>query len=156
MKQSDSPRIKLSDEVAKMRQEIDALRQAVESMEKELLICKEAILHQESRGIPFVEETKKDPFEELCNFCLEIVSPVEIVRQIFVAGVREAATFWAIIDTPPSEDSHRKTYDDQLDTLRILKYNVPFNFEVLDVAELPEKQKTEDAIPPDAKLIWER
>ena len=160
MKRSDSPKVELADEVTRMRQEIDTLRNEMESMKQDLSLCKEALcnMRQELREIPVMEEAKpkKDPFEEVCQFCSDIISPIEIVRQIFAAGTREAALFWTIVDNPPSKNSLCKAYDEQLDTLNILKHNVPFVFEVLSVTELSEGEKTGEVISPDAKLIWER
>ena len=164
MTSSDSPQAEFRDELARMKHEIDALCNSVELLKEELSFCRDTIAEmrkESSEGLSgeltSAEQAKPRALKGLCNNYLEIVSTIDIVRQVFLAEAEDTATIWTIVDAPPPEDSpHASLYNEQLKTLSILRDNLPLEFYLLNESELPEGKQTEGIIPSHAKLIWER
>jgi len=150
------PQIEFGDEITEMRREIDTLRYRTESVEQELSSCKQTIdeLRKEVYGRP---STKLASVGELCEAYVEIVSGINIVRQVFLCETNNIATIWTIIDATPFEDSLRTPiYDAQVKILSTLKENIPLDFYVLNVSELSEGEELKGIIPSNAKLVWEQ
>ncbi len=156
MKPNDSPQFELSDEIAKIRLDLGDLRNTTNLILKELSLCREAIakLHREVSGRPSPKETRVSPIEQLCKTYLDVVSNMKIIHKVFCITAGNTATFWTIVDTPPPEDSPSiPQYNEQLNTLLILKENMPVDFYILDVSELSEEKQQEEPIPTEAELI---
>ncbi len=164
MTSSDSPQSEFRDELARMKHEINALCNSVEVLKKELSLCRDSIaeMRKEPSGglsdeLISAEQAVPRALKGLCNNYLEIVSTIDIARQVFLAEDAGTATIWTILDDPPAEDSsHAPLYNEQLKTLSILRDNLPVEFCLLNASELLEGKQTEDIIPSHARLIWER
>ena len=159
MKPNDISQSKVHDEIAKMKSEIDTLRNSVELIKQELSMCKDAITELSKKVYmrPPVEQAELDPVDRLCKTYVDTVSTMNIARQVFLVKSGDIATIWTIIDAPPLEDPLSKTkYDEQVSTLNILKANLPIDFYILNVLELTGSEQPGGVIPADAKLIWER
>lgn len=95
--------------------------------------------------------------EQLCQHYVNRVSAIDIVREVLLVETDEITTVWTIIDAPPFEDSVREpVYQAQLQILRELEGDTVLDFYVLNVSELPKKEKLERIVPPDARLLWRR
>lgn len=152
----DIPQTEFLDEITEMRREIDTLRYRTESVKQELSSCKQTIdeLCKEVYGRA---STKLASVGELCKAYVEIVSGINIVRQVFLSETNNIATIWTIIDATPFEDSLRTPiYDAQVKILSTLKEDIPLDFYVVNVSELSEGEELEGITPSNAKLVWER
>jgi hypothetical protein len=155
----DLTQIEFRDEVTEMRQEIDTLRNRLEFIEQELSSSKEIIdeLRTEVYRRPVIKQTELATVGELCKAYVEMVSTINIVRQVLLVEVKNLTTIWTIIDTTPFEDSLRTPiYEAQIKILSTLKEDIPLDFYVLNVSELSENEKTESTVPANAQLLWER
>ncbi len=157
MKSSDSPQFDPRDEITKVRQEIETVRNSVEFLAKELSSCKEMIagLQQGGYGGPSGEQAEARSIDKLCNNYVSIVETVGIARQVFLVEDDNVAALWTIIEAP-SEDSLRASYDEEVALLKTLEQNMPVDFYVLDTSELSEGETVESIMPSGAKLVWER
>jgi len=155
----DIPQTEFIDEITEMRREIDILRYRAKSVEQELASCKQTIDEMSKvvyEGLT-IKQTKLATIADLCKAYVDLVSTINIVRQVLIVTTNHIATIWTIIDAPPFQDSLRTPiYDAQVKILSTLKENIPLDFYVLNVAELSEDEKLEDIIPSNAKLVWER
>lgn len=145
------------DEVAEMRHEIDILHARVESVRQHLLSYKETVdeLCKEVYGRSTTKTNELATIGELCKAYASIVSTINIALQVLLVQTEEVATIWTIIDAPSFNDLLRTPiYDAQVQILGSLRKNIPLDFCVLNVSELPEDEKLESIIPSNAKPIW--
>jgi hypothetical protein len=92
--------------------------------------------------------------EKWCNTYVDLIQDINMVREVRLGETGQVATIWTIIDDPPAEDSPLKpTYDENLHTLEILKYNMPVELHILSVSEVAGEKQTQQ---PDTKLVWQR
>ena len=152
----DLPQTEFRDEVTEIRREIDTLRMSMESIKQDLSSCKQTIdkLHIEVYGKPIAELTG---VSELCKAYLEIVSNIDIVRQVFLVESKDATIIWTIVAAPPFEDSLRTPiYDAQVKILSSIKEATRLDFYVLNARELSEDVEIDSIIPSNGKLVWKR
>ncbi len=156
MKKESPSQSDLRDELAKIWREIENLHKIVESIRRELVFRKETVGElpiMPSERYPV--ETALERTEQDCNIYVDVIRDIDIVRQVLLAQAQTGAatTIWTIIDDPPPEDSPLKSiYDDKLHTLQILKHNMPFNSDLLTMAQLSDKEKLRH---PTMKIMWQ-
>ena len=155
MKSSNSSQSELHAELAKIRSEIKSLRDSVESVKQELASFIEA--HDVLPSVPstgYATEPAVDRAEKWCNTYVDLIQDIDMVREVRLGETGQVATIWTIIDDPPAEGSPLKlTYDENLHTLEILKYNMPVDLQILNVSEVTEEKQPLQA---ETKLIWQR
>jgi hypothetical protein len=145
-----------SEEITQIWTEIKTLHQSLDSIRQELAFVKDAIndssqtlfnnQNEESISMPNAEDHSHAYAQE--------VSTIDIVLKVILTQYEGNSIIWTIIEDPPPADSPQKpTYDDQLDTLEILKYNMPLNLDILNTAKARRRKQLHG---PDAKIIWER
>ena len=145
-------------DIKEIRDDIQGLKQSMDFIIHELANHKDSIesLRQEMYGRSPVESPVRDSIDKLSQAYLGTVSTIDIVQRVFIAESGDTATFWTVIDTPPDENSlGKQTYDEQVNTLHILKGNLPIDFHIVNEAELTSKEHDE-LVPSKAKLIWQR
>jgi len=153
------PQAEFRDEVADMKREIDTLRIRIVTMNQELISCKQTIdkLCKTVYESPPKEKTRSTRVDKLCKDYVDIISSIDIVRQILLVEDKDITTIWTIIDAVPFDSSLRTPiYDAQGKIFSVLEEDIALDFYVLNLSELPEKQELESIIPPSAKLVWER
>lgn len=153
------PPAEFRDEVADMKREIDTLRIGMATMNRELSSYKQTIdkLCKTVYESPSKEQTKSTRVDKLCKDYVDIVSSIDVVRQILLVEDKDITTIWTIIDAAPFESSLRTPiYDAQVKIFSVLEEDIALDFYVLNISELPEKQELESIIPPSAKLVWKQ
>lgn len=138
----DVPVVEIVDEVS--RQEFESLCDRVEAIEQ--VVFKKQI----------ITELELDTIFKLCNAYIEKISSMDIVDKVILVDDEDVTTCWTIIDALPFDDSLREPiYEAQLEILRSMDDDVPLDFHVLNIAELPDPEKLEQIIPSDAQTIWQ-
>lgn len=154
-KRCDFLKFDLHDELEKIWRELEILRENLESIKRELILYKKPNI--ELQMIPSernYEEAALQNSEKECNIYVDVVRDIDIVRKVLLIQTGMNMTIWTIIDDPPPENSPLKTvYDDKLNTLQILKHNVPFKMEILNVAQLRKRGEFQRA---NSKTVWQR
>ena len=151
------PHFEFRGEVAELRQELGALRVAVDAVKQESESLRRKIkkISEEVSGI--CSPVQMRTIASLCQAYIEMVSSINIVQRVWLVEAPDVTTIWTIIDAPPFEDLLRTPiYDAQLQILRMMKAPVPLDFDILNIRELPKNQKLDDIIPASARLLWER
>jgi hypothetical protein len=127
------------------RQEFELLCNRVESIEQVVF------------RPDLVAKIEIDNIFGLCKSYIEKISSMDIVNKIMLVEDEDETTCWTIIDAPPFEDSLREPiYEAQLEILRSVDDDIPLDFHVLNISEVPTPEKLEEIIPSDAQIIWQR
>jgi len=153
------PQAEFRDEVADMKREIDTLRIGMATMNRELSSYRETIdeLCKTVYESPSKKRIISTRVDELCKGYIDTIKSIDVVRQILLVEDKDVTTIWTIIDAVPFDSSLRTPiYDAQGKIFSVLEEDIALDFYVLNLSELPEKQKLESITPPSAKLIWER
>lgn len=153
------PPAEFRDEVADMKREIDTLRIGMATMNRELSSYKQTIdkLCKTVYESPSKEQTKSTRVDKLCKDYLDMVSSIDVVRQILLVEDKDITTIWTIIDAAPFESSLRTPiYNAQVKIYSEMEDDIALDFHVLNLSEFQEKQELKSIIPPSAKFIWER
>ncbi len=152
-------------ELAKLKGEVAELRSGLEALRRELASCQEVIadLYRSSLERPAGGGASLEPAspaeltETVCRNYLDVVSINAIVREVHLMESGGTMTMCTVVDNPPPEGApERAKYDEQLDTLDILRNNMPFDFYVMSVQQLAEEKDLAKMLQAEARLIWER
>ena len=145
-----------SGEIARIWTEIKTLHESLDSIRQELAFIKDAI--NDSSHAPFNDQNAEpismpNPEEHGLVYAQQ-VSTIDIVRKVMLTQDEGNPIIWTIVEDPPPVDSPQKLpYDDQLDTLQILQYNMPLNLDILNTSKAQRRKQLRE---PNAKIIWER
>ena len=145
-------------DMKEIREDIQGLKQSIDFIIHELAHQRESIesLQREQYSRAPAEIPKRDSVDKLSQAYLGTVSTIAIVQKVFITESGDTATFWTVIDNPPDNNSsEQQTYEEQVNTLHILKENLPIDFHIISETELTSKE-CDEPIPPKAKLIWQR
>lgn len=94
----------------------------------------------------------------ICKVYVDLVSPIQVVKQVLVIDDGGITSIWTVIDAPPYEDQLRMPiYEAQLQLLRLVgEEDIPLDFLVINVSELPDNQELASTVPQNAKIFWQR
>ena len=157
MNSGKSPKPTLRSEIQAVKQEIDTLRQSVQLLMEEMEYFRHTIeeLRREMYTAGPKEPPKRDSVDKLCRAYLDTISTVSIVDKVFVTEFEDTATLWTIVETPPPQDSSEAAqYVEHYNILDILQQNLPVDFHIIQAGDLAGEAGK--AIPPEARLLWER
>ncbi|MBM2825876.1 MAG: hypothetical protein HW402_1540 [Dehalococcoidales bacterium] len=144
------------EEIARIWAAIKTLGESLDAIKQEMTSLKDAFsdLSRTLSGDQNAGPSRMPDPDECYHFYAREVSTISIVRKVMLTGSAESPTVWTIIDNPPRQDSPLKTsYDDERNTLEILKFNMPLN---LDIVNASQAQRRKQLREPGAKIIWQR
>jgi len=159
IKTREFPKHEFQDDISELRQEVDNIKLMVKSLTTSIESSNKTIdeLSKEIRQKYAIRQEGKTSLDNLCNSYVEIVSKIDIVKKIYVIEANNTLTCWTIIDAEPFDSELRAPiYDAQVKIYQEMKEGFAFDFHVLNLSELHDRQELESILPPSANLIWQR
>jgi len=153
------PKPEFRDDISELRHEVDTLKLMVKSLTKSLETSNEKMveLSKKVNNENSIRQAKTISLNNLCSSYVNIVSKIDIVKQIFVVETNDALLCWTIIDTDPFDSELRAPiYDAQVKIYQEMKEDLALDFHVLNLSELHDRQELESILPPSAELVWQR
>ncbi len=136
-------------EIKTLSESLDAIRQEITSLKEAFGDFSRTLSGGQNAGLSRMSDS-----EECYHVYAREVSTIDIVRKVVLTGTAETTIVWTIVDNPPRQDlTLRASYDDQLNTLEILKQNMPMHLDILNTSQAQRRKQLRG---PGTRVIWER
>jgi len=146
------------DDINELRRELDVLKLNFKTLSKRLESSDFiTYLCQKINEKNSVHVLSSDVPHNLCNSYIEMVSKIDIVKEIYYSYVNNVINCWTIIDAEPYDIVIREPiYNAQVEIYKKLGDDLSFDFHILNLSELHDQQKLNEILPQNANLIWRR